>query len=259
MSAPRRERIGDAELWFGDCREVLKNFPKDTFDCIISDPPYGETSLDWDKHVDGWLNACRRVMKPSASLWCFGSARFFLERGADFRGWTFAQDVIWEKHNGSGFAADRFKRVHEQAWQFYPADRAWGEVYKDPQLDPSRPKIGGRVRKRGQTPHTGKIGQGAYDETRDRMMRSVIYVPSCHGHAIHETQKPVEIIAPLLAYSCSPGGLVLEPFGGACSVAIAARASGRRCVSIELREGCFATALERLQQDAPLLALGDAA
>jgi site-specific DNA-methyltransferase (adenine-specific) len=243
VSAP--VRIGGCELWQGDCREVLQGYPSATFDVIVADPPYAETALDWDKHVDGWLDACSRVMKPSASLWCFGSLAFFMERAADFRGWTRAQDVVWEKHNGSGFAADRFKRIHEHAVQFYPAGRFWADVYKLPQLDPKQPKIGGNVRHRGQPPHTGKIGSAGYDPERERMMRSIIFARSCHGHAIHPTQKPVGIIAPLLAYSCPPGGLVLEPFGGACSVAVAARASGRRCVSVEVRADYFAKAARR--------------
>lgn len=252
MSTP--VTIGGTTLWLGDCREVLKQYGPDTFSCIISDPPYGETSLDWDKHVDGWLDACRLVMKPSASLWCFGSARFFLERAADFRGWKLAQDVIWEKQNGSGFATDRFKRVHESAYQFYPANRRWGDVYKNPQTDPELPKIGGAVRSRGKPPHTGEIGSAGWNPDRDRIARSVIRVPNCHGYAVHPTQKPVGLIASLLAYSCPPGGLVLEPFGGACSVAVAAEASGRRCVSVELRPDYFTVAAQRLQTDAPLFA-----
>lgn len=246
-------QVGGATLHHGDCREVLAGLPPGTFDCIIADPPYGETSLDWDKHVDGWLPACRRALKRSGSLWCFGSARFFLERAADFRDWRIAQDVVWQKQQGSGFAADRFKRVHESAYQFYPAVVPWGEVYKDPQRDPELPKIGKSAWRRDKVRHTGKIGDIWWDETRDRMMHSVIFAKNCHGYAIHETQKPVGIITPLLSYSCPPGGLVLEPFGGACSVAVAARASGRRCVSIELRAACFEKAVNRLRNDAPLL------
>jgi len=37
--APRKEVIGDAELWLGDCREVLPTLPK--VDAVITDPPYG--------------------------------------------------------------------------------------------------------------------------------------------------------------------------------------------------------------------------
>jgi site-specific DNA-methyltransferase (adenine-specific) len=242
----------------GDCREVLRGYQPETFDCIIADPPYGETSLDWDKHVGGWLPACRRVLKRSGSLWCFGSMAFFMERAGDFRGWTRAQDIVWEKHNGSGFAADRFKRVHEHVVQFYPADMPWGDIYKEPQRVPGEARPSARIKNRGQTPHTGKIGSAGYEYGEDRLARSVIFARSCHGHAIHPTQKPVEIITPLLAYSCPPGGLVLEPFGGACSVALAAKLSGRQCVSIELRADIHARAAERLREDAPLFA-GEAA
>jgi site-specific DNA-methyltransferase (adenine-specific) len=246
--------ISDATVWLGDCREILMKYEPNTFSCVIADPPYGETALDWDKHVDGWLDACRRVMKPSASLWCFGSARFSLDRAADFRGWKLAQDVVWEKNMGSGFAADRFKRVHEAAYQFYPADQPWGRVYKNPQTEPAPVRPSATIRTRQPPPHTGKIGpRQGYEYDGDRLVRSVIFARSCHGYAIHPTQKPVEIIAPLLAYSCPPGGLVLEPFGGACSVAVAARAGGRRCVSIELRPDYYGKAVERLRNDAPLL------
>ena len=36
---PRREVIGNAELWLGDCRDVLPLLPK--VDAVITDPPYG--------------------------------------------------------------------------------------------------------------------------------------------------------------------------------------------------------------------------
>ena len=36
---PERVVIGDAELWLGDCREVLPGLPK--VDAVITDPPYG--------------------------------------------------------------------------------------------------------------------------------------------------------------------------------------------------------------------------
>ena len=35
----RREVIGNAELWLGDCREILPTLPK--VDAVITDPPYG--------------------------------------------------------------------------------------------------------------------------------------------------------------------------------------------------------------------------
>lgn len=51
---------------------------------------------------------------------------------------------------------------------------------------------------------------------------------------IHPTQKPVELPARAIRNSCSPGGVVLEPFLGSGSTLIAAHGLGRSCYGIEL-------------------------
>ena len=97
---------GQVVLYHGDCREILPHLGP--VDVVVTDPPYGDTSLGWDEPVRGWLG-----LVDAPQVWCFGSMRFWLEHGSEFDGWTYGQEVVWEKHNGSGFHADRFKRVHE--------------------------------------------------------------------------------------------------------------------------------------------------
>ena len=122
----------DVTIYRGDCLRVLPHLPARSVDLILTDPPYGDTSLGWDVPVRRWLPLAARCLKPSGSLWCFGSLRAFLAHAAEFRGWKLAQDVVWEKHNGSNFHADRFRRVHEHAVQFYPASARWAAIYKAP-------------------------------------------------------------------------------------------------------------------------------
>lgn len=117
----------------GDCREILPSLEEESVDLILTDPPYGTTSLDWDRWQTGWPAAARRVLKKSGSMWVFGSQRMFWDNKSDFDGWQLAQDIVWEKQNGSGFQADRFKRVHELAFQFYRDDAQWSGIYKAPQ------------------------------------------------------------------------------------------------------------------------------
>jgi site-specific DNA-methyltransferase (adenine-specific) len=237
----------------GDCREVLRTLPAESVDACVADPPYGETKLDWDRWVDGWLPEVQRVLKPSGSLWCFGSLRFFFERAKDFADWVLVQDVVWEKHNGSNNASDRFKRVHELAVQFRPADRPWEGVYRDPQTTPDA--VARQVRRKRRPPHWGNIGEGHYtsEDGGPRLMRSVIYARSCHGYAIHPTQKPVPVLEPLVRYSCPPGGLVLDPFAGSGAAGVAAVRSGRAFVGVELDGAMAEKARARLASDAPLL------
>jgi site-specific DNA-methyltransferase (adenine-specific) len=79
-------------------------------------------------------------------------------------------------------------------------------------------------------------------------MTSVIFAPSCHGYAVNETQKPEDIVSPLLQYSVPPGGLVVDCFAGSGTTGAVARKTGRRAILIEKREGQCRAIVERLAQ-----------
>lgn len=171
---------------------------------------------------------------------------------SEFSGWTIAQDLIWEKHNGTGLRDDRFKRVHEQLLHLYTGD--WDSLYKQIQVTHDAVK---RTLKRQDKPAHWKAGasEGGYrsEEGGPRLMRSVIHCRSCHGHAVHPTQKPIGVLEPVIAYSVPPGGLLFDPFAGSAATLVTAKQMGRRAIGLELHEShCEAAAL-RLQQT---LALG---
>jgi site-specific DNA-methyltransferase (adenine-specific) len=233
---------------FGDCREVMKTWPLGVADACIADPPYGDTSLAWDRRCAGWVDVVAPVLKPAASIWVFGSMRFLATIFAemDAAGFKYAQDIVWEKQNGSGFHADRFRRVHEHAIQFYRG--AWADVYKDPQMtNDARSKT---VRRKTRPTHTGHIEDGHYlsEDGGPRLVRSVIDVDNEHGKAVHPTQKPLGILAPLINYSVPLGGLVIDPFAGSNSVGIAAQMLGRQYASCEIDPANESLQRDRLRQ-----------
>jgi DNA modification methylase len=236
---------GTCSLYLGDCREVLPALGV-LADCIIADPPYGETSLPWDRWPDGWLDVAARA---TSSLWCFGSLRMYLKHADEFAGWKLSQDVIWEKHNGSGFAADRFKRVHEQPTHWYRG--AWGRIcHEAPRVfagvDP-RSRKGGQ-RKPVTDRHHGALAGELWVDDGMRLIRSVLHVRNLHRIGIHPSEKPVDLLTPLIAYACPPGGLVVDPFAGSGSALDAARASGRRAIGIEADERYAERAARRLER-----------
>lgn len=236
---------GQVSLYLGDCREVLPALSV-TADCIVADPPYGETSLPWDRWPDGWLDAAAGVTR---SLWCFGSLRMFLGHSGEFTGWRLSQDVIWEKNQGTGPASDRFRRVHEQPAHWYRG--SWRDVYHDaPRVAASAAQIarnGSAVRRRHST-HRGAYGPGTWTDDGTRVMPSIIKVKTMRGRAIHRTEKPVDLLTPLIAYACPPRGLVIDPFAGSGSTLDAARRSGRRVIGIERHEPYAEQAARRLSQ-----------
>jgi len=236
-----------ATLLQGDCIAVMALMPEKSVDLIVTDPPYGQTSLPWDRVVSGWQAAALRILKPSGSLWCFGSLRHFMQHADDFAGWKMSHDVVWEKHNGTGLFNDRFRNVHEQAAHFYPATSKWSDIFKQPQY--SLDATARVVRKKQRPAHwIGATGSTTY-ESQDggpRLMRSVIYARSEHGRAVHPTQKPLDFVDLLLRYACPVGGLVFDPFAGSGTTLLAARNAGMRSFGVELNPEYAAIALKRM-------------
>ena len=235
-------------LLHGDCTQIMPLLEPVSVDLIFTDPPYGITSLEWDKWPSAWIHIAKLLLKEHGSLWCFGSLKMFMQNAMDFNGWTPAQDIIWEKHNGSNFHNDRFRRVHEIIAHFYPDEIQWKDIYHSNQYTPDA--LAKTVRRQKRPAHMRPIEGFEYisENGGPRLMRSVFKSPSCHGYAVHPTQKPLDVLMPIIEYSGKPEGIILDPFGGSCSIARAAKKLGRKCISIEINKKYLDEAVELLKQ-----------
>jgi site-specific DNA-methyltransferase (adenine-specific) len=224
-------------------REIM---PALKADAIITDPPYQATKCAWDKWPIGWPDAC---LETSNILWCFGSFRMFFNRRDEFSGWKLAQDIVWEKHNGSASRADRFNRVHENAVQFYQGD--WESITKNPVY--SNDAVERRIRRQKKPAHWEPIRPQEFTSKNDgpRLMRSVIYARSAHGDANNETQKPEAIVWPLMEYSAPTDrkGIIIDPFCGSGTTLRVALDAGHRAIGIDVREEQCEHAAKRIQQE----------
>lgn len=229
-----------------DALDGLRQLDDESVHCIVTDPPYGETSLKWDRVPTAWLGEARRVLRRDGSIWIFGSLKSHI--ATDWTGWVIAQDVIWEKHNGSNAANDRLRRVHEIAVHAYRSDAPWSGVYNRPlYTNDARARV---VRRKKRPPQWGEIGPATFlsEDGGPRLMRSVMFCRSCHGSAEHPTQKPLGVVMPLIEMSCPPGGLVLDPFIGSGTTAIAAAELGRSCIGFEIDPEYVALAHRRIEE-----------
>lgn len=231
-------------LFMGDCREIVPALGL-TVDCIVADPPYGETSLAWDRWPDNWPTA---ISDAAKSMWCFGSMRMFLDRRDEFRFWRLSQDVVWRKQQAVGAVTDRFRRVHEFGLHWYRG--LWGDVYHEAVKDhgPARHK---RIVKRGAEGAAwhGERGLSYWADDGSRYAVSVIDVPNMlKQNPLHPTEKPMGILDPLIRYACPPGGTVLDPFAGSGSSAEAARLTGRKAILIEADERYCELIARRMSQ-----------
>lgn len=226
-----------ATLYHGKFEDVLPRVGG-RFDACIADPPYGQTSLEWDRWPDGWPG----LLAPyTSSLWCFGTFRMFLSKRDEFAAWKLSQDVIWDKVIASSAVTDRFRRRHEIAAHFYRG--AWSGVHHDlPTVTSDVAWRGGR-KNPGATAVAGTRVYGGLKDDALRRGGSTRYLHSVltfkredHRGRINPTQKSPDVLEPLLQYACPPGGTVLDIFAGSASTGIAARRLGLRSVLIERRE-----------------------
>lgn len=235
------------ELYLGDCREVLPSLGLQPVACV-TDPPYGETANEWDTWPDGWIKAVADVLPDSASLWCFGSARMFLQHGGDFAGWKFAQEALWIKRNGtSPGSRDRLVKLHEWAYHWYRGK--WGDLHHEWERDRVDANKG-VVRKASRAAEHQRDGRAnAWQDDGTRQPRSVTYVieaPSVRYQKRHPDEKPLSVVSALVRECAPAGGLVLDPFAGAGTTLLAARMLGRRAVGVEMNERYAEQAAERL-------------
>jgi modification methylase len=264
MVASRRGALAEApratsphqashQILVGDCVAALGKLAAASVDLVFADPPYnlqlqGDLKRPDDSHVDAvdddwdkfssyaayddftraWLLACRRVMKPNATLWVIGSYHNIFRVGTVLQdlGFWVLNDVIWRKTNPMpNFRGRRFTNAHETLIWAAREPNAKGYTFNYEAL---------------------KAGN------EDIQVRSDWTLPLCTGEErlkqdgkkLHPTQKPEALIARALLAASRPDDLVLDPFAGTGTTGAVAKRLRRRFVGIE-REATYARAAEK--------------
>ena len=256
------ESGASARVLVGDCIAALAKLPAACVDLVFADPPYNlqlqgdlkrpdDSRVDavddaWDKFASfaayddftrAWLLACRRVMKPNATLWVIGSYNNIFRVGTLLQdlGFWILNDIVWRKSNPMpNFRGRRFTNAHETLiW----AAREAG--------------------KRNYTFNYEVLKAG----NEDIQMRSDWFIPLCTGEErlkghdgkkLHPTQKPEALLGRVLLSASRPDDLVLDPFCGSGTTGAVARRLRRRFIGIERDPDYAAAARARIGAVAPL-------
>ena len=200
----------------GDCLKLLPLFPTASVDFVLTDPPY----LVRYHSRDG-----RGVPNDDTDAWlspAFDELYRVLKRDrfcVSFCGFTQAERFLtaWKS---AGF------RVLEHL--------VWRKRY---------PSSTGFVR---------RYHEQAYLLTKGTPRRPHMLLPSVlewryTTNTLHPTQKPVGALMPLIMAFSQIGDVVLDPFAGSGSTAVAAAMLGRHYLAIELNEEYARIARTRLQ------------
>src|SRR5438270_3526458 len=262
--APRStfESVQSGRILIGDCVAGMAKLAAASVDLVFADPPYNlqlqgdlkrpddsrvdAVDADWDKFSSfaayddftrAWLIACRRVMKPNATLWVIGSYHNIFRVGAILQdlGFWILNDVIWRKQNPMpNFRGRRFTNAHETL------------IWASRDAEARRYTFNYEVLKAG---------------NEDIQVRSDWTLALCTGEErlkggdgkkLHPTQKPEALLARVILSSSRHGDTVLDPFSGTGTTGAAAKRLGRAFIGIE-RDPAYAAAAEaRLVEVQPL-------
>ena len=239
----------DIKLIQGDCLERMKEIPDGSVDLILCDLPYGTTACKWDTVIpfEPLWEQYRRVIKRNGAI-VLTASQPFTSALVMSNLKMFKHEWIWRKNAGSNFAATKFQPMKEHESCLVFCD---GVVnYYPIKQRRSKPlKIGKRSAN-----NTGKrdVYSGFVDkgfEVTDGEMR----VPSSvqdfnRERGLHPTQKPVALMEYLIRTYTNEGETVLDNCMGSGSTGVACANTNRNFIGIELDEGYFKIAQDRINQ-----------
>lgn len=188
------------EVINGDCLEVMKTYPNNHFDLVLTDPPYGigadkgvggfgasgnkakKYQDDWDKMTPS-SEYFTEVLRIGKKVIIFGG-NFFTDKLPVNGHW-----IVWDKKGDIAFDNP-----------FGDCELAWTNINKK---SVKKYKV---------------IQQGFITEEKERY---------------HPTQKPVHLLKQIIS-DYSEGGVILDPFAGSGSTLIACKQLDLNAVGIEI-------------------------
>lgn len=216
----------------GDNSEVLRALPRGSVSHVITDPPYSprthvgalsmrdggsDIPIDFEPFGAAEVESFVGITLRLVRRWCIAfCALEHLGTYAEAAGEAWIRAGIWDRPDGTPqISGDRPGQAAEGIAIWHRAGR-------------KRWNAGGA---RG-------------------MWRSGVE----RGERVHPTQKPLRLMLELVELFTDPGDVILDPYAGSGTTAVAALRLGRRCICVEKDPAYAEAAAKRIAEDARLLA-----
>ena len=234
-------------IYHGDCIEGMKILPDNSVDMVLTDPPYGTTYNKWDTVVDmdAFWKEIKRVAKKNSAILIFTqmpfTAKVVMSNPKMFR-----YEWICEKANPTGFLNARRMpmKCHENVLVFYGKLPVYHPIMEHGKPYRSKPKD-----KNSSNYNAGKRFCSE-NTTGMRFPRDVLKVSwrSAFGKTLHPTQKPVSLCEYFIKTYSNKGDIILDPFIGSGTTAVAAVNTERKYIGFEKDDKYFEVAKNRLEK-----------
>ena len=237
----------DIKLMQGDCLEKMQDIPDGSVDMVLCDLPYGTTACKWDSVIpfEPLWEQYRRIAKPNAAI-VLTASQPFTSALVMSQPRMFRHEWVWRKEAGSNFATVKFgpMKEHESVLVF-----SRRRVNYFPILQERVGRRKGRDTKSCTYQASDVYGikpQGVFSVGAMRCPSSVQDFNRERG--LHPTQKPVALMEYLIRTYTNEGETVLDNCMGSGTTGVACINTNRNFIGIELDEGYFKIAQDRINQ-----------
>lgn len=212
----------------GDCLKIMKDIPDNSIDLVLTDPPYGINQADWDKYLPiKWVDDIIRILKDSGAFYIFGDSLTLSKL-----------QIAWE---------EKLKWKGRATWIYEDGPRNsknWTSKHEDclyyfgekHQSNIPQEKSKYQDKRWGDYRYIGNVWQF------DRILGNN------DNRFEHPTQKPIKLIEMLVKASSKENDLILDPFLGSGTTAVACQNLKRRFIGIEISKEYCEIARQRLRQ-----------
>jgi site-specific DNA-methyltransferase (adenine-specific) len=258
----------------GDCEQVLRTFPNNCVDLIVTSPPYADQrkktygGISPDQYVDWFLPKSReflRILKPDGTFVLNIKERvvdgerhtFVLELILELRkqGWFWTEEYIWNKKNCyPGKWPNRFRDSWERCLQFNKTKKF--KMFQDAVMVPVGDWSKTRLKNLNQTDLTrdeSKTQSGFGKKISNWVGRDLVYpsnvlnISTECGYKQHSAPFPVALPEWFIRLFTQNDDVVLDPFMGSGTTAVASRKNNRHFIGIDTQPDYCKLAKERVE------------
>lgn len=228
----------DTKLYLGDSFKILKKIDKRSVKLIFADPPYflsTETGIschsgkmvsvkkaDWDEKINveekhkfnrKWIKLCKEVLADDGTIWISGTMSNIYSIGLalEQEGFKILNNITWEKLNPPPNISCRYF-VHSTETIL------WAK--KD-------------IKKAKHQFNYSLMRELNNSKQAKDVWRSALTPLKEKKYGKHPTQKPLWLLEKIIISSSSEGDLILDPFNGSGTTAIAAKKHRRKYIGVD--------------------------
>lgn len=264
-------------IFCGDALQLLRGFPDSLVDLIITSPPYADKrkssygGIHPDQYVQWFLPIAfelKRVLKPTGTFVLNikegvsegERETYVLELIIEMRrqGWLWTEEYVWHKKNSyPGKWPNRFRDAWEHCLQFNKNRKFC--MFQESVMVPMGDWARTRLRKLSETDKRrdeSRVGSGFGKNISNWVNRkmaypdNVIHLATESSNKNHSAAFPIALPQWFIRLFTKPGDIVLDPFLGSGTSAVAAKQLRRRYLGIELSKEFCGQAERRIRNEA---------